>query len=155
MASQRLKTRQIKSDGSANTEPFDIEIVDPMTGERILDEKKQPCVVVTAKPMGQDEWQAILKSTERVERDDLTGQMVAKVDNEQAISELCRRSILDWQGIDGADDQPLVCNELTKPLLPVAVKRQVMFKVLGAEVVAAVDRASFREPAAVSSVVRG
>jgi len=150
MASQRLKTKTVKSDGTSSREPFDIEIIDPQTGNRILDEHKRPCVVVVALPMEQEEWRAILKSTETTGQDELTGQIVRRSDYETAVDILCVRSIQSWKGIDGADDKPLVCNDATKARLPVEVKQQVWRKVLGAEVVAEIQIASFREPAGVS-----
>lgn len=150
MASQRLKMRTMKSDGSKSSEPFDIEIVHPETGERILDEKKEPCVVVNVRPMLIDEWRGILKSKETVGKDDLTGQVQRQQNFEEAVDELCIRCINTWRGLDGADDQPLVCNNSTKPHLPAPVKNQIWRRVLGAEVVAAVDRSSFREPADLS-----
>ena len=145
MASLRLRTMQIKSDGTPNDQPFDVEIVNPDTGERILDEKKQPCVVVSVKPMGQAEWREILKQFESFEQDEMTGQTVRRQDFEGAVNELCRRNISGWKGLDGADDKPLVCNDVVKPLLPAPIKTQVYQAILGAKVVAAVDRASFRE----------
>lgn len=147
MAKLRLKSRTVKSDGSSSEAPFDIEILHPETGMRILDEKGEPCVIVQARPMGQDEWRVILAEHETIETDKITGQPTRRQDWEAAVDELCRRCIIDWRGIDGADDEPLVCTVETKPKLPIPVKRQVWQAVLGAQVVAAVDSASFRQPA--------
>jgi hypothetical protein len=149
----RLKTHGVRSDGTATNDPFDLEVRHPDTGERILDEQGKPCVVITMRPMPPDEWRAILADHEKIERDDLTGQTVRKVDHEAAVEELVCRCVLNWRGFDGADDRPLQCVDLAKRALDARIKQQVWRAALGAEVVAAVDRASFREPENVAGVV--
>jgi hypothetical protein len=144
MPGMRLTT--IETDGTTSLEPVDVELYDPITNGRVLDEHGQPCVVVKAMPVGRHEHLAILRSYERI----VDGKPV--VDEEAATNDLLRRKIVSWKGLLSRSGQPLPCTDTIKVLLPDTIKTRVMAAILGTEVVS--SEASFRELAALAGVVQ-
>lgn len=141
-----LRLTTIETDGSTSVEPIDVELCDPITNQRVLDEHGKPCVVISACPVGKHEHLAILRSYERI----VNGKPV--VDEEAATNDLLRRKIVSWTGLLSRSGEPLPCTDAIKVLLPDTIKARVMAAILGAEVVSL--EASFREPAGVAGVVQ-
>lgn len=142
-----LKLHTVNSDGTKVKETtVDVEIKDPDTQARVLDEQGQPCVVVTILPCSQSEWRAIMRKHTEKQLNRSTRSMEEVVDDVAAEHELLRTKIVTWRGFVGADDKPLVCNDATKVELDPRVKNTIVNRILGSEVVEA-KADSFRQSA--------
>lgn len=141
-----LRVTTLETDGTISHEAIDVEIYDPITNRRILDDSGRPCVVVHALPVARHEHLAILRSYETI----VDGKPV--VDEDAATNDLLRRKIVSWKGLLSRSGDPLPCTDAIKALLPDTIKVRVVAAILGTEVVS--SEASFREPAGVAGVVQ-
>lgn len=147
--SQVLKLNAVNGDGSPASEILECVITHPETGQPL------PSVVVTARPMPPAEYRKIQGQHVKHKKNPATRAIEESVDMDAVVDEVLRRSILSWVGFVGADDEPLVCNDIAKAALDGRIKVQVFTKIVGSEVVdTEVSEARFREPASVGAMGR-
>jgi hypothetical protein len=133
-----LRLNRVNGNGTAVGTDVPFTLRDAATGEPLEG------VVVTLRMLSEDERKAIVASHTRLEKDPAGGRGLFEfIDLRAANDEIFCKTIVDWTGIAGADDRPLVCTDQTKLLLDVVYRGQIQKKAFGAEVVE-VLAASFR-----------
>lgn len=153
MTRRVMRINSLAPDGRPNSGTITLVLRDPLTGEEYRDEDGTPLVYIDLRAIPPSEREAIRKQYTEVKKG-ANGRPYEETDAEAVQDEILRRAILRWDGIVAANDEPLVCNELTKVALPDYVQLQITRKLFGVET-AEVRQASFREPADVLGVVGG
>lgn len=140
-----LRLNYVRSDGRPNTEPLTLIVRDPVTGDAMVNAKTgAPEVFIRLRPMSDEERKAIVESKTESRRDPQSGRGLFEFTDSTAVTnEVLRRTVTSWEGIIGADDQPLVCTPDTAVLLDSFLKAQITRKLFNAEAVE-VSAESFR-----------
>jgi hypothetical protein len=150
-----LRLNRVTGDGLPVVGTITLIVRDPMTNEDLLEPDGSPAVTIQLRPIDDVERAEIGAAHRTYEKDPNGGRMLFEViDQTKVADEILRRAIVSWQGLVGADDQPLVCTNATKVLLDAFLRVQVTRKLFGAEAVEVLAE-SFREPAGVPGMVRG
>ena len=121
-------------------------VVEPRSGQPYCDDGGAPSVVIRIMPISQEAHRRIVRAHREYLPNPKTRQLEEMLDVEAITDDLVRAAILDWRGIVGADDQPLVCTDATKIALPGDVKNDCVAIALRGQA-AEVEASSFREPA--------
>lgn len=132
-----LRMNNLRSDGRPNTEPIVLVVRDPSTNEPMVDEKTgAPEVTITLQPMSDDERKQIVADRTTPQRDPNGGRGLYELtDHVEVTNDVLRKAVTSWDGIIGADDRPLVCNQQTVVLIDSSLKAQITRKLFGAEAV--------------------
>jgi hypothetical protein len=156
---KHLRSVYLNSDGSpAALDTFEYCPNDLETGQPYAGENGRAGVGFVLRRIPPEEFRKLQRQFTAPKYDETTKAIVEVFDREGFDDELMRQAITDWWGIHGANDRPLVCNNLTKPLVPdVMMRAEIRWKVTRSlePVSEAVREASFREPASVRAVGGG
>jgi hypothetical protein len=137
-----LKIHAINSDGSANPDAtITVHILD-------VGAKAPTGATVVVRPIPSRDYQAELKKHRDYVKNPDTRQMELVYNHVKAVDILLASAIVSWDGVLGADGQPLPVTRGVIELLPPWIKEQVITGALGgASVEADATEASFRQPA--------